>query len=121
MDAKRVPQPRARKRPTRRFAHYPAVDRRVEAKVPAAVLKVDALIRPFEDGQAPIYLINSTSRPVRFLCTGVLPECSIEVNGNTTYGVNLLISPDSSKVQVFRGDRLGEVLAEREMESGSGD
>lgn len=61
---------------------------------------------------ARVSLWNGSSKPVKFFVQGVEPVCTIELLGNSTYSVDLLIKRNTSSVSVRRDDGDGAVLAE---------
>ena len=66
------------------------------------------------NGTIKVALANRSGHPEGFKITGVVPEVSIELDGNTRYSVNLSPAPESARVEVIRSSD-GELLAYRDI------
>ena len=78
--------------------------------------RLEAALRSNGDGSIEVLLANRSGHPEPFRVSGVVPEATIELDGNTRYSVNLRLAPESTMVEVRQGDEDGDVLAYRAIE-----
>jgi len=72
---------------------------------------IEASIRPTESSaKVSIELANRTAHRETFWITGVAQEVGITLDGNTNYGVDLVVAAGSAIVEVRRDDPTGILL-----------
>jgi hypothetical protein len=78
--------------------------------------QLEAALTPQENGTLKCSLANRTGHPEDFRISGVVPEVTIGLDGNTRYSVNLSPDPEAAIVEVRHQDEGGDVLAYRALE-----
>jgi len=78
--------------------------------------RLEAALRSNDDGSIEVLLANRSGHREPFHVSGVVPEATIELDGNTRYSVNLSLAPESTMVEVRQGGEDGDVLAYRAIE-----
>jgi hypothetical protein len=77
-------------------------------------VKVWATLEETSETMVHVVLNNMTAHPVSFFIEGVVPECQVSLDGNTSYPVDLLRKGEAVRVKEHDGKVLAQTMEDED-------